>query len=150
MEKCTTKIGFRQFMKLVIKAWLCFMKRLSSYIKSLIKVCFVRIGDFLRPIFKSDLYKIAIIHEIDDHGVLRDSKEELLDLRLVSEKLDVIDFIECLSRLTKNSVIVSESSEFKDVKCINISKNDLEMMKENSQTFMERLLCEVVELYFED
>lgn len=150
MEKCTTKIGFRQFMKLVIKAWLCFMKRLSSYIKSLIKVCFVRIGDFLRPIFKSNLYKIAIIHEIDDHGVLRDSKEELLDLRLVSEKLDVIDFIEYLSRLTKNSVIVSESSEFKDVKCINISKNDLEMMKENSQTFMERLLCEVVELYFED
>lgn len=150
MEKCTTSIGFLQFMKLVIKACLCFMKRLNSYINSLIKACFVRIGNFLRPIFKSNLYKIAIIHEINDHGVLRDSKEELLDLRLVSEKLDAIDFIEYLSHLTKNSVIVSESSQFKDVKCVNISKNDLEMMKENSQTFMESLLCEVVELYFED
>lgn len=149
MEKCTTKTGFCQFMKLVMKTWLCFMKRLSYYIKSLIKVCFVRIGKFLRPIFKSNLYKIAIIHEINDHGVLRDSKEELLDLRFVSDKLDAIDFIGYLSHLTKNSVIVSESSEFKDLKCVNISKNDLEMMKENSQTFMESLLCEVVELYFE-
>lgn len=150
MEKCTTSIGFLQFMKLVMKAWLCFMKRLSSYIKSLIKACFVRIGNFLRPIFKSNLYKIAIIHEIDDHGVLKDSEEELLDLRWVYESLDAIDFIHCLSYLTKNSVIISESTRYKGLKCVNISKNDLEMMKENSETFMENLLCEVVEFYFED
>lgn len=150
MEKCTTKIGFRQLIKLVIRVCWEFNRRLGSYTKGLIKACSVRIGKFLRPIFKSNLYKVAIIHELNDHGVLRDSKEELLDLRLVSKKLDAIDFIEYLSRLTKNSVIVSESSEFKDVKCVNISRNDLEMMKENSQTFMESLLCEVVELYFED
>lgn len=150
MEKCTTKIGFHQFIKLVMKASWEFNRRIANYSICLVKACFVRIGKFLRPIFKSKLYKVAIIHEINDHGVLRDSKEELLDLRLVSEKLDAMDFIHYLSYLTKNSVIISESSQYKGLKCVNISKNDLEMMQKNSDTFMESLLCEVVELYFED
>lgn len=150
MEKCTTKTGFCRFMKLVIKAGWRFNKRISNRSIGLLKLTFTKIRKSLRPIFNSKLYIVAIIHELDDHGVLRDSEEELLDLRLVSNKLDVTDFIKYLSRLTKNSVIISESSRYKGLKCVNISKNDLEMIKANSKTFMESLLCEVIELYFED
>ena len=150
MEKCTTSISFLQFMKLVMKACWEFNRRIVNYSICLVKSTFTKISKTLRPIFNSKLYKVVIIHEINDRGVLRDSKEELLDLRLVSEKLDVMDFIHYLSYLTKNSVIISESSRYKGLKCVNISKNDLKMMRENSETFMENLLCEVVELYFED
>lgn len=102
--------------------------------------------EFIRP----SEYYLSFIYETNDHGVLKDGREHKIDLR-VFKKIDFINvdlnvdkFIECVEKMTHNSIIVSESSKFKGLKCVNISYNDSEMIMDNAQTELERKIRAIV------
>ena len=102
--------------------------------------------EFVRP----SKYYLSFVYEMDDHGVLKDGPEYKVDLRIfkkinyINADINVDKFIKCVEKMTHNSVIVSESSKFKGLKCINISKNDLEMIMDNAKTELERKIRVII------
>ena len=96
-------------------------------------------------LLKGTNYKCTIKHMKDD-GYFSD--EELLDLRILIPNLDVDGFIDNLLRLSDSSIAIAPSEKYKKLVCIWISKNGKDLIKENSKTYLEKLISKIVYLYF--
>ena len=138
MKKCTI-LAIRK-MEMTSKQ---FIKRLTPYFKTMFKSLEID----LRPIFNSAYYKCTIKHMKSDGTY---SEEELLDLRYVMNHLNVDGFIYALKRLSDNSIVITPSEKYKKMVCIHISTNRRDMIKKNVKTEYEKMISEVVELYFDD
>ena len=138
MKKCTI-LAIRK-MVMTSKQ---FIKRLTPYFKTMFKSLEID----LRPIFNSAYYKCTIKHMKSDGTY---SEEELLDLRYVMNHLNVDGFIYALKRLSDNSIVITPSEKYKKMVCIHISTNRRDMIKKNVKTEYEKMISEVVELYFDD
>lgn len=138
MKKCTI-LAIRK-MVMTSKQ---FIKRLTPYFKTMFKSLEID----LRPIFNSACYKCTIKHMKSDGTY---SEEELLDLRYVMNHLNVDGFIYALKRLSDNSIVITPSEKYKKMVCIHISTNRRDMIKKNVKTEYEKMISEVVELYFDD
>ena len=138
MKKCTM-LAIRK-MVMTSKQ---FIKRVFAFCKILFKSMMLN----LESMFNSAHYKCTIRHMTDGGKY---SEEELLDLRYVMNHLNVDGFVYAIKRLSDNSIIITPSKKYKKMVCIWISKNRRNMIKQNAKTEYEKMISEVVELYFDD
>lgn len=138
MKKCTM---------LAIRKMVMTTKRFINRVFAFCKTLFKSLALDLEPLFKSAHYKCTIKH-MKENGYY--SEEELLDLRYVTNHLNVDGFIYALKRLSDNSIIVTPSEKYKKMVCIHISTNRRDMIKQNAQSDYEKMICKVIDLYFDD
>lgn len=138
MKKCTMLA-----IKKVAMTSKQFINRVFAFCKTLFKSLMLD----LEPMFKSAHYKCTIKHMKSD-GIY--SEEEILDLRYVTNHLNVDGFIYAIKRLSDNSIVITPSEKYKKMVCIWISKNRRDMIKQNAKTEYEKMIYEVVDLYFDD
>lgn len=138
MKKCTM---------LAIRKMVMTTKQLIKRVFAFCKTLFKSLALDLEPMLKSAHYKCTIKH-MKENGYY--SEEELLDLRYVMNHLNVDGFIYALKRLSDNSIVVTPSEKYKKMVCIHISTNRRDMIKKNVKTEYEKMIYEVVNLYFDD
>lgn len=139
MKKCTI---------LAIKKVAMTSKQFINKVFAFCKTLFKSLALDLEPMFNSAKYKCTIKHMKPDGE--KYSEEELLDLRYVVNHLNLDGFIYALKRLSDNSIVITPSEKYKKMKCIHISTNRRDMIKQNAQSDYEKMISEVVELYFDD